>query len=360
MTPSSTSSSEPFSRTAPQRPWVGVLAVMVLLAALGLTGWELMWRRAGFLPGEITDQPTLWALQREQAVGDATVIIGSSRVLFGIDLETWRRETGVKPLQLALPGTSPRKLLHQLAQDGCFRGLVVVGVTEALFFPQDGGYLQNFTENWERRLGPASRWEMALAIRLENQLGYIDRQSPAPNMWRWLPMPQRHGVPPVPGVYKLEVMDADRSTRLWPRVETDARQRDLARAIWRGMSAANAGMPPMSGAAIDKVMAAVKADVAQLQARGGQVVFVRMPSEGPFLAAERGGFPRARFWNRLLAETGAPGIHFEDYPQLQGFELPEWSHLKVAHRAPFTRALAPLVVQAATGRDRALGRGAER
>lgn len=349
MTPLSTSSSEPFSRTAPHRAWLGVLAGMVLFTALGLAGWELMWRHAGFLPGEITDQPTLWALQREQAVGDATVIIGSSRVLFGIDLETWREEAGVKPLQLALPGTSPRKILHELAQDRRFHGLVVVGVTERLFFPREGGHSENFSEHWERRLGPASRWEMALAIGLENQLGYIDHQTPAPTMWRWIPLPQPQGIPPVPEVYKIDVMDADRSTRLWSKVETDARQRGMARAIWQGMIAANAQQPPMPAAAIEKVMTSVKADVEQLQAKGGTVVFVRMPSEGPFLEAERRGFPRARFWNRLLAETGAPGIHFEDYPQLQGFALPEWSHLKAAHRAPFTRALAPLVLEAARG-----------
>lgn len=330
---------------------------MVLVTALALAGWELMWRRAGFLPGEITDQPTLWALQREQAVGDATVIIGSSRVLFGIDLATWRQETGVKPLQLALPGTSPRKVLHELAQDPRFHGLVVVGVTEGIFFPRDGGFLENFAEHWERRLGPASRWEMALAIALENRLGYIDYQTAAPTMWRWIPLPQRQGIPPVPDVYKLDVMDADRSTRMWSKVETDARQRGLARAIWQGLIEANAKFPPMSEAAIEKVMASVKADVAQLQTRGGAVVFVRMPSAGPFLEAERKGFPRSRFWNRLLQETGAPGIHFEDYPQLQGFELPEWSHLKASHRVPFTRALAPLVLQAARSEREHLGMG---
>ena len=29
----------------------------------------------------------------------------------------------------------------------------------------------------------------------------------------------------------------------------------------------------------------------------------------------------------LLKETGAPGIYFEDFPELADFKCPEWSHL---------------------------------
>jgi len=45
----------------------------------------------------------------------------------------------------------------------------------------------------------------------------------------------------------------------------------------------------------------------------------------------------------LLQRTQSPGIHFEDYPQLQGYVLPEWSHLGAAEARRFTIALAPLV-----------------
>jgi hypothetical protein len=42
----------------------------------------------------------------------------------------------------------------------------------------------------------------------------------------------------------------------------------------------------------------------------------------------------------LLARTGAPGIHFEDYPQFQqGFEFPEWSHMSRESAERYTEAL---------------------
>jgi hypothetical protein len=79
--------------------------------------------------------------------------------------------------------------------------------------------------------------------------------------------------------------------------------------------------------------------VAKLRARGVKVVFVRPPSAGPYLEAEERELPRAATFDALLVATGAPGIHFQDYPELQEFELPEWSHLSEPDAERFTAAL---------------------
>jgi hypothetical protein len=92
----------------------------------------------------------------------------------------------------------------------------------------------------------------------------------------------------------------------------------------------------------EQIARAVKA-VAQLHTRGVNVLFVRPPSGGPFLANENEHFPRAKTWDALLAATGAPGIHFEDYAELQGGELPEWSHLTHADAERFTAALYGII-----------------
>ena len=52
------------------------------------------------------------------------------------------------------------------------------------------------------------------------------------------------------------------------------------------------------------------------------------------------------FWDRMLAVTGAPGIHFEDHPELAGFDCPEWSHLTAADAVRYSRALMPLMAAA--------------
>jgi hypothetical protein len=72
-----------------------------------------------------------------------------------------------------------------------------------------------------------------------------------------------------------------------------------------------------------------------------------MPSTGAFRDIERQAFPREKYWDRLIRETGAPGIHFEDYPQLAGYPCIEWSHLAPAEARKFTRDLMPLLAQQA-------------
>jgi hypothetical protein len=60
---------------------------------------------------------------------------------------------------------------------------------------------------------------------------------------------------------------------------------------------------------------------------------------------EKQMYPRDLYWNRLLAHTQTPGIHFEDYPAMTRHKCPEWSHLTPADAIPFTEDLIPIVQQ---------------
>ncbi|MGH8213337.1 MAG: hypothetical protein ACREPP_08945, partial [Rhodanobacteraceae bacterium] len=41
--------------------------------------------------------------------------------------------------------------------------------------------------------------------------------------------------------------------------------------------------------------------------------------------------------------TGAPGVHFQDHPELQGLWLPEWSHLATRDAVRFTGSLYAVI-----------------
>ena len=146
---------------------------------------------------------------------------------------------------------------------------------------------------------------------------------------------------------KLAVSDADRNTHMWSKVENDPEYAALCQRIW----AQDFGEVPFgSNEALQKKIAAeidraVKA-VARLRARGVSIVFVRAPSDADYLAFEDRWFPRATTWDVLLEKTGVPGIHFEDYPAMQGLRLPEWSHLAAADARKYTAALQPVVEKA--------------
>src|SRR5438105_684137 len=64
------------------------------------------------------------------------------------------------------------------------------------------------------------------------------------------------------------------------------------------------------GAAIEARFHDVAAAVQKLRARGGKVVFVRFPHSGELKKLEDRGTPRAGIWDRVIKDTGAPGIYY--------------------------------------------------
>ena len=93
----------------------------------------------------------------------------------------------------------------------------------------------------------------------------------------------------------------------------------------------------------------IRVAVETVRSRGGRVAFVRPPSTGVLRELERKFSPRPAFWDRMIAVSGAPGIHFEDHPELAAFDCPEWSHLTAADAVRFTEVLAPMLVAALDG-----------
>lgn len=340
---------DPPVRALPSRtlgwPWL----VALLLFAVALSGWELYWRDYGVAPS-YRNSDGAWAMQRrriDQGEGDATVIIGSSRVLFDIQLPVWERLAGERPIQLALEGTSPMFLLEDLADDTDFTGRLVVGVTPLLFFADFSR--RHAVLPYYRNESPAQRAGQRLSMwLLEPWLAYYDPDFALFTVLERQPWPERPGVPNEVAVRRLSVADADRATRMWDKVERDPAYRAMARDIWSRLLQRPPPPPAAAHALRDKQIARAVAAVGKLRARGVPVVFVRAPSAGQWLEMERKAFPRAATWDRLLAATGAPGIHFEDHPQLQGYELPEWSHLSASEAERFTEALLPLVEDAST------------
>jgi hypothetical protein len=159
--------------------------------------------------------------------------------------------------------------------------------------------------------------------------------------------PQRPGLPVHFPVRKLLVQDADRNSYLWSKLETDADYRELARTIWAQRFD---GPPPPFMDTPEKLQKIVDAQiqraveaVAKLRARGVPVIFVRPPTAGRYLEFDNKVFARERTWDVLLARTGAPGIHYTDYPELQGYDLPEWSHMTKAEAERFTAALVAII-----------------
>ena len=332
-------------RVIPAARWRAIGWLVLVLVVLAMTAWEWKMRSLGLFAGDIDDSKSHWAVERRKiAAGDfdGVVIVGTSRILFDTDLDAWQDLTGRRPIQLALPGTNPRPLLDDLAADPSFRGLVVVDTTPDLFFTDWPGIPEfaGVTDFWKEE-SPSSRAGHQLGLFLSRHLAFLDSSYTLTKLVDRVNLPNRPEVrAPYMDVWKVWESFDDRQTFLWRRIETDQRLREHARLVWGPFDG-----KAMDAAAIARAWDQSVAAVAKIRARGGAVVFIRPPSGGLYYEHVRHAAPRARTWDPLLAKTQAFGIHFEDYPEMQGLETPEWSHLSHASAERFTRAYVEVLMK---------------
>jgi len=117
-------------RDIPARPWARILVAVATLLVIAVGGWEWRMRATGLEAGDLDDGPSFWAEQRRRidAGGVAITILGDSRIAFDTDLDRFEALTGVRPVQLAIPGSNALPFLENLADAPQFHGLAIVGI----------------------------------------------------------------------------------------------------------------------------------------------------------------------------------------------------------------------------------------
>jgi hypothetical protein len=324
----------------------GLLALV--LTFIALASWEYSLRLKG-VTASYDDNDALWANKRAMVYeprDKATVFIGSSRIKFDLDIPTWESMTGNHAIQLANVGSSPRPVLEDLANDENFKGRLVVDVTEGLFFYPGLVHNDESTNKkikYYHTITPTAKFSFQVNHLLESQFVFLDQDNYSINaMLDEMDIPNRTG-----GFSPLFPMEFDRSSfarqsSMTPQFVADTNLQNKVKAIWMTFARGNT-TPPVSGQALDSLLNWVKVQVDKIKSRGGDVIFVRTPSSGPYNMGEHRGFPRKAYWDRLLATTGCQGIYFEDYPAISSFICPEWSHLKPSDAVIYTKNLVKIM-----------------
>jgi hypothetical protein len=326
-------------RRIPATRFVAIGWLVFVLIILATAAWEWKMRSLGLHAGDLGDGVLYWTVERRKlAAGDhdGVVIFGSSRILFDTDLDVWEEMTGRRPIQLAMVGTNPRPFLKRFAEDSDFDGLVVVGVTPDIFFSDFQSAFPEYlglNDLW-RAESPSKRFGHQVGLILQRYFAFLDDNYALGSLVERVNIPDREGVRgPYLDVWKLSEAFPGRQYRMWPRLETDRRLQDHAIKVWMGRDRGGPDADTLTRAIDD-----ARRSVEKIRAHGGDVIFVRSPSAGAYYARELRNSPRDKTWDRLLRETAAFGIHFEDYPEMQGLESPELSHLSRESATRFTRA----------------------
>lgn len=314
----------------------------LVLVSVSIISWELNVRSKGF-DASYDDDPALWSDKRKmvyEPADKATVFIGSSRIKFDLDINTWESITGDHAIQLACVGSNPVPILENLANDENFKGKLVVDVTEGLFFSTSPGNARRPKENMKyfKEHTPAQQASFYINQLLESKLVFLNKE--------WLSMGAQLNnldIPDRKGVYNFKGFPSDfgrvkfnRQEYMTDKMAADTIIQNKVKSIWESFRKASKE-PPASGAKLDSILNAVKIAVDKIKARGGQVFFIRTPSSGAYLMGEKMGFPREKYWERILSVTGCPGLHFADYPAIDHFVCPEFSHLSQRDAIVFTK-----------------------
>lgn len=350
--PSSTSNFD-FERTIPAMPWRGLLLTTLLLTAVATVGWEVWARSKGYTPA-LNDDTDLWADWRGKVQSSSIVIIGDSRALFDTDLDTLEQGLGQRPVQLALVGSCAYPILENLANDESFHGTVISSLIPLMWLaPPPSPPYENSVKALKRFKSRtvAQRASHHLGMFLEEHLAFLKQEDlTLAQLLGHMHVPDRasfHAPPVFPPYFQTTARD--RRTRMADLAAKPGPLQQQVRNIWLPLFTPPpppAYVPPdvfgkMMAAAIEQRFVDTAAAVKKIQARGGRVIFVRFPMAGPLKELEDKLTPRAGPWNRIIKESGAGGIYFEDYPELASFTCPEWSHLSGPDSVEFTQRLVP-------------------
>ena len=330
------------TRDIPTQPW-GRLALGVVAALLiGVTALEANARRLGLHAGDLDNSEVDWTVERSRSAGAPVAIVGDSRILFDTNLDRFEALTGVRPVQLAIHGTSALSLLEDTAANQDFKGLLIVGMADTMFFqPFDGygGYVKK-RQNYE---SPARKWSATLDHSLQRRLAFLDSSHRLSVVASRLDPGFRPGVEgPYDDIWKLAEVGERRQTWMWPRILTDTRLRAHSRWAWKGFKEKFPFTPQL----IAKGQARAKKAVDAIRARGGDVVFVRPPSDMHLRVNEEAQVPKAKGWDALLRNTHSVGVHNDDLPaSVHHMIMPEWSHLDRRCAVVFTDAYVRRLTQ---------------
>ncbi|MCB1189105.1 MAG: hypothetical protein H7A23_22775 [Leptospiraceae bacterium] len=321
---------------------------VLIITVIFFVCWEIFWRHMGFISVH-DDNKDLWAdkrLQASQIGKESIIIIGSSRVFYGIDTVRLSELTKQPVIQLAINGSSPLPILEDLSQDQNIKGLIICGIVPNFYFNLRTIRKSDEYINYAKNRTIADRFSHFLNFNLEKIFVYPSKKELGFQLIlngaiNWDRKNTEVRVPPQVS-RQLTFMDAERRAKL-PEIvfHSPSFLFQLQKKLIQGMNLDEI----VNEQQLKIILERTRKSVQILQKRGVKIAFLRMPSTKEYLKREKTHLSREKFWDALIHSSGAPGIHFEDYESLRNFDCIDYSHLKSTDATLFTEHLLEILQQ---------------
>ncbi|MDB4953086.1 MAG: hypothetical protein JWO36_655, partial [Myxococcales bacterium] len=312
--------------------WAKSWLLAVASTAIILVSYERYCRQLGYVPS-IAESADQWVNRWERSTDGPAVLLGNSRCLAALRPEYLAPLFGGHPpAQLCTVGINPLPVLAYLIDHTRFSGTVIVDIVPGSVFSRSG---VGAWDEWRHRLEDRPVYaglEQYFVATFQSRASSLIHPA-APLVW----LRTLRGITPPWVVHQSEAVRADGA---WIPVDDQEYEKKLwsTGVPWPEMVKAD-HENLWSDRELDQQLATTRRAVATLKARGGRVIFLRLPVSGTTKEAEDKYFPRAQYWDRWIEALGGTGIHFADYPSLQAFSQPDESHIELAMAPEFTRRL---------------------
>lgn len=325
----------PLSTSSSKSWWLTWLGVMLLVVG-GLAGYEIYLKQAGYQPS-VESSEALWSWRRMQANNHekTIVLLGASRMQLGLNTQVMRQDLpDYRILPLAINGQYPMATLQALAADQDFKGIVLMSFMAQMLEPRYADMQQGYNDYYQQKASWYLMLDAYLGGWLQSSLRFLHPRlglQEIINAWD-----DNHHFPEVfaaqmflDGSIVSDYSNQDKAT-LVKHFVTDKERNYQQQA-------------PMDKTTWNQQVASLVAAVEAIKNRGGQVVLVRFPTDKGHWQLDERYYPKAQYWDDLANQKNLTMIHFQDYPGLASFDLPDSSHLDGRDASKFTSVLLKIL-----------------
>jgi len=344
--PLSTSSSNSRIPHAPYRiQWF--LAFVIFIAMLG--GSEAFWRHKGYLPS-ITDGKLLWGFWRDKVYSEELVkkivILGGSRAQLGLTPDILHRKfPRFAAIHLAVDGTPPLAIFKDLAEDARFDGIIVCSMLTGWFSESALQIARPWVDHYYSEFSGYGIVDklanMKIQIWLQKRFVIFSSELNLMNQIKSKRLFSSHSRPNYLYMRPDRYRPAYYYDRLTPGQLLQLRKKIVRRDLNGEIPVRVMSEKEFRAVLTNQIAPLVK----KLNEKGGEVVFVRMPTTDVSWYNLEKMYPKAKYWDKIRMFTDAYTIHFKDYKTLSGFRCPDTSHLDVTDAPIFTSNFADILIQ---------------
>ncbi|WP_422106397.1 hypothetical protein [Winogradskyella sp.] len=327
------------------------------LTLISLIVWETYWRtKPELYRAVLEDDRYLWAEQRakvKNTTKEDIVIIGSSRTAFNINTHIWKTVQGIQPINLSTDGKPPGPFLEDIVYNTDFKGTIIAGVTPLLWFSPPNNQRWLDAKSWVNHYHeqtPAQKLGHQLSKPLQRHLVMLTNSEL--EFYNDLDLKSLINTIHLPNdrlgdqfmLYNFSYRDEDRNIMMLPIMIEDSLYAKRITNVW------NSFLPSLPSYNNVKDIfplqfSRFKQVVDDFKAKGGQIIFIRHKAEPPWYDHAQRMMPRAMVYDKFIETVDCPSYHFQDYPFMSKYRLPDWSHMYVEDAITYTEDLVNQLIK---------------